>query len=127
VTAPHGMQPHPLASRLSSTLRPSVLISPFSTIASTVSGFGRCAPSEPGISFTLPGEGVRLRGDIEFRLYATGGLLSADELLGWVTLHTSWMPEVVHRSDMDSVSKDGRFPADWQLKLICEPSSDEHQ
>ena len=48
----------------------------------------------------------------------------ADEKLGWVTLHTSFMPRfllplpdggALSREDVDGVAKDVRFPPDWRM------------
>ena len=83
----------------------------------------RCAPLQPHVRFEMPGGGLRLRGDIEVRLMATGGVL-ADERLGWLTLHTSFMHQsllplpdggAIRREDIDGISSDARFPADWRM------------
>ena len=79
----------------------------------------RCAPGEACVRFELPSGGLRLRGDVELALYASGGMVVSDEQLGWVTMHTSWMPDggVLRKADVDGVNKDARFPPHWELSL----------
>lgn len=53
----------------------------------------RCAPSQARVTFVLPAGGLRVRGDLQLSLLSAAGLLSADDELGWLHVHTSWMPE----------------------------------
>ena len=98
----------------------------------------RCAPNEANIAFELPNGGLRCRGDLQLSLFSAAGIIvPADDELGWVHFHTSWLPgsggasgagdaaettagecsATFGRADVDKVSKDSRFPADWTLML----------
>ena len=112
----------------------------------------RCNPSEPLIRFELPNGGLRAKGDLQLSLSATS-LLAEDSELGWVHLHTSWMPagraptlaeasistvggmgaggharlSSIGKYEMDGIGKDSRFPAEWKLLLqyISDEDDDE--
>ena len=53
----------------------------------------RTAPSQPLVVFGLPSGGLRVRGDLQLSLVSTSSLLVAEDELGWVHVHTSWMPQ----------------------------------
>ena len=129
-----------------------------------------------GITFTLPGGGVRVRGDLQLQLHSAAGLVASGEEFGWLQLHTSGLegrrPVVQEavaghedgvggeahgeargeaagaavaasssslgsseepplrvasfcRSEVDAISVDRRFPADWSIELHykSEPTS----
>ena len=103
----------------------------------------RCGPSQPAIRFELPNGGLRARGDLQLSLLSAAGLVRDDDQLGWVHLHTSWMPEggspqpaaaaaaasaaesssgllrvaTLRKSEVDGIGKDGRFPTDWKMEI----------
>ena len=64
------------------------------SVRAHVSSLGpvRAAPSQPLVRFDLPDGGLRLRGDVQLSLASSGGLVAPDDELGWVHVHTSWMP-----------------------------------
>ena len=114
----------------------------------------RCAPSQPHVAFDMPTGELRVRGDLQLSLISAGGLLAADDEIGWTHLHTSWLQHAgedasadagidagahaqssgsgaqrrtltIARPAVDMVSKDGRFPPDWTLTLTYMCHDDE--
>ena len=88
----------------------------------------RCAAGQPWVRFEVPptaasaAGGLRLRGDVELQLVSTSGLVLAEEVLGWATVHTSFLPEgcVLPKAQVDLVHRDGRFPSSWSLHMQCD-------
>ena len=87
---------------------------------------------------------ARRLGVLELSLFSAAGLVAPDDELGWVHLHTSWLPSAgegsaagagggavaeaaaegapvlrstLRRSEVDQIHKDARFPPDWSLTL----------
>lgn len=83
---------------------------------------------------------------MQLSLISGAGLITADDELGWVHLHTSWLQHAgdvadvqpadaqeadahsdgagkrrtltLARSEVDLVNKDSRFPPDWTITLL---------
>lgn len=129
------------------SLRPIDTADGVRSVRSHVSTVGptKCAPLQPRVRFELPSGGLRARGDLQLSLLSAAGLVASDDELGWTHVHTSWMvdgsapaaapPDApthhrtfrVGRGDVDKVSKDGRFAADWSITLHFSTEADDEE